>query len=427
MLIFSFPRTRSLAAGALVLLLVAPPKVGAQAPATDGWDTGRWRFGPLAVTPRIELRNLGWDSNVFNETENPKSDFTTTVAAPIDWWFRFGRVPPARRRRLRGRLLRGIRRTRAASTNATSSRCSCRSTGSGRTSAARTSSTNDRPGYEINDRVRHTETGVNGGIVVRLTSRLDLDVSGRETTYEYRDQNYAGNPYSRHSEPPTTTNYGAQTRYKLSSLTTLTLLADSVRERYTGTPERDNDGYRILPGVEFGEYALITGKAQVGYRKLDTIAQGMPDFSGLVANAELSYVLGEVTRFTVGVSRDIHFSYEVTEPFYVQPGLTLSVTQQVGGPWDVQARGSWYRLDYQRAATAPANQAPERVDRYQTFGGGVGYRLGRDIRVGFNVDYFRRDSTAARSGLRWGSRRPGRHLCAQVDRLALCCWLSQRS
>ncbi len=63
----------------------------AQAPATDGWSAARWRFGPLAVTPKVELKNLGWDSNVFNEPGIASSDFTTTVAAPIDWWFRFGR------------------------------------------------------------------------------------------------------------------------------------------------------------------------------------------------------------------------------------------------------------------------------------------------------------------------------------------------
>jgi hypothetical protein len=55
----------------------------------DGWDAAKWRFGPLAVTPKVELKNLGWDSNVFNESENPKSDFTATADVPIDWWLRF--------------------------------------------------------------------------------------------------------------------------------------------------------------------------------------------------------------------------------------------------------------------------------------------------------------------------------------------------
>ena len=197
-----------------------------------------------------------------------------------------------------------------------------------------------------------------------------------------------------------TENYGAQFRYRLSSLTTLTLLADSVSERYTETVDRDNDGFRILPGVEFGEHALITGKAQVGYRKLNTLTSGMPDFSGLVANAELSYTFLGATRVTAGFSRDIYFSYEVTEPFYIQPGLTLSVTQQVRGPWDVQARGAWYRLNYQRAEVPGAAPLPGRVDYYNTWGGGIGYRVGRDIRVGFNIDSYHRESDVQRQNYR---------------------------
>jgi len=131
----------------------------------------------------------------------------------------------------------------------------------------------------------------------------------------------------------------------------------------------------------------------------------MPDFSGLVANAELSYAFRGMTRFTVGVSRDIYFSFEVLEPFYIQPGLTLSVTQQVSGPWDVQARSGWYRLNYQQAQPLEGATSAGRVDRYTTWGGGVGYRVGRDIRVGFNIDYFRRESiiyTQAFEGLRGG-------------------------
>jgi len=384
--------SRAVVLSILVLHLVAPAKAGAQGftPATDGWDAASWRFGPFAVTPKLELRNLGWDSNVFADSESPKSDFTTTVAAPIDWWFRFGRA------RLHGvdtfegvyfanysdqggfnqrhalTLLVPLNRVRPYIGGAFSD-------------------TFGRPGYEITDRVRQTESGFNGGAVIRVSSLLDLDVSGRQATYEYNDDDYAGNPYSSTLDRRITT-LGAQVRYRITSLTTLTLLGENVSERYVGTPERDNDGYRVLPGVEFGEHALITGKLQVGYREFDTAASGMPDFSGLVATGELSYTLKGMTRITAGVSRDIHYSYSVDEPFYIQPGFTLAVTQQVAGPWDVQGRGSWYRLDYQRTTDSALEAPPERTDRYQTFGGGVGYKVGREIRVGFNVDYVRRSS-----------------------------------
>jgi hypothetical protein len=389
---------------ALALFVIAPAHTAAQSTEPDPWESARWRFGPLAVTPKAELKNLGWDNNVFNETEDPKSDFTATAGAPIDWWLRFGRA------RLHGTdYFEGVYYATYSSQSSFNQRHDL-------TLAIPLNrirpyvggyylSTNDRPGYEIDIRLPRSESEFNAGAIIRLTGRIDLDVSGRQITYTYHDQEYAGTPYSTRLNRRTE-KYGAQARYTLTPLTTLTLLADNVRERFSEYPLRDNDGFRILPGVEFGQYALIQGKAQVGYRKFDTVAPTMPDFSGLVANAELSYAFRGMTRFTVGVSRDIYFSFEVLEPFYIQPGFTLSVTQQVTGPWDVQARGGWYRLNYQKAQPLEGVTAAGRVDRYNTFGGGIGYRVGRDIRVGFNVDYFRRESvlyTRDFEGLRAGA------------------------
>jgi hypothetical protein len=402
----SCSRSSRYALGVLFLLVVAPATAGAQvaSPPTDAWESGRWRFGPLAVTPKVELKNLGWDSNVFNETGDPKSDFTATVSAPIDWWLRLGRA------RLHGvDTFEGV--YFAEYTNQGGFNQKHELTFLVPLNRIRPYvggsylSTNDRPGYEINERIRHTEAGGYTGAVVRLAAKVDLDISGRQTTYRYEEEADASIYYSETLDRRIE-NYGAQLRYKVTSLTTLTLLGDSVRERYTQAVDRDNDGFRVLPGVEFDPAALIKGKAQAGYRKLDTRAPGMPDFSGLVANLELSYVLLGRTRFTVGASRDIHFSYSVTEPFYVQPGFTLGVTQQVAGPWDVQARGAWYKLEYQQVDTGGLEATtPDRVDRYETYGGGIGYRVGRDIRVGLNLDYVRRESVLpgqSYDGLRGG-------------------------
>ena len=373
-----------------LVLTLGLSRAAAQTRPVDQWSAATWRFGPFAVTPTIQLKNLGWDSNVFNDTAGPKSDFTTTANIQADWWLRLGRA------RLHGvDLFEGVYFATYSSQSGFNQRHDLTFlvpfnrlqpyVGGGYFN------TNDRPGYEINARVRHTETGVNGGAIVRVSSRLDVDISGRQITYEYFDEDNPGQPYST-TLNHRAQNYGAQARYRLSSLTTLTLLADGVRERFDGSPERDNNGYRVLPGVEFDPHALIQGKARLGYRKLNTLTPGMPDFSGLVGSAELAYSLRGTTRFGAGGERDIYFSYETTEPFYIQTGFTLSVTQQVTGPWDVQARGAWYRLNYQRADLPDTPTLPERIDSYRTWGGGVGYRVGRDIRLGFNVDYSRRES-----------------------------------
>ena len=42
--------------------------------------------------------------------------------------------------------------------------------------------------------------------------------------------------------------------------------------------------------------------------------------------------------------------------------------------------------------SAPWSQAPDRTDHVRTFGGGVGFRMGQDLRLGFNIDKERRTS-----------------------------------
>ena len=61
----------------------------------------------------------------------------------------------------------------------------------------------------------------------------------------------------------------------------------------------------------------------------------------------------------------------------------------------MQARGSLVPAELPAGRRAGVPPLPERIDHYRTFGGGIGYRVGRDIRVGFNIDSFHRDSIVA--------------------------------
>ena len=78
---------------ALALTLCAAVPAFAQDVVPDPFSTARFRFGAVAFSPGITVTNLGWDTNVFNEWENPKTDFTLTLTPQTDAWLRFG---PAR-------------------------------------------------------------------------------------------------------------------------------------------------------------------------------------------------------------------------------------------------------------------------------------------------------------------------------------------
>jgi hypothetical protein len=377
-----------------LLLLVSGLDAFAQTQAPDPWEQGRVRIGPVAFTPSVVLKNLGWDSNVLNETVDPKKDFTVTAGGLADWWMRVGKV------RLTGTesvdeiyyatyaSQRGLNHRHDARIEYRLNRLRPYALGS-------YASIKDRPGYEIDARARHTETAIGAGLEVRVTGKTHIDFAGRHTTYRFAgDQVFAGTYLDQILNRKGT--FGSATiRYSATPLTTLTLLGEVGQDRFDGSPERDNNSFRIMPGVEFDPFALLKGSARVGFRRLDMLSGGIPDFSGLVAGVDLSYVLLGRTRFSLGVNRDIQYSFEVTRPYYVLTGVSGAVRQGLGGGWDVEARGYNQRLAYREVLSA-SNGATSPVDHVQSYGAGIGRRLGQGTRIGANIDYYRRRSAVYR-------------------------------
>jgi len=164
-------------AGVLLCVNVA----AAQSTEPDPWEQARWRFGPLAVTPTVQLRNLGVDTNVFNEVNDPKKDFTTTVAGGADWWLRLGRA-----RLLGTDVVEGVYFATYASER--SINYFHRLTFEYPLNRIRPYvggsyvNTKDRPGYEIDARARHTEWGTRAGVAIRATGKTIFDLSASQIT-----------------------------------------------------------------------------------------------------------------------------------------------------------------------------------------------------------------------------------------------------
>jgi hypothetical protein len=106
---------------------------------------------------------------------------------------------------------------------------------------------------------------------------------------------------------------------------------------------------------------------------------------------DAKYKVGS-TQLNAKVSRDLTYSFEPDQPYYTLTDLTLSITQRITSAWDVVARGGSQTLNYSRFASALTPGG--RVDRGHQYGGGVGYRMGRTFRLGFDTIYYSRRSAA---------------------------------
>ncbi len=94
--------------------------------------------------------------------------------------------------------------------------------------------------------------------------------------------------------------------------------------------------------------------------------------------------------------RDLAYSFEPRQPYYVDNGVGLSIRRALTGPWDVLVSADRHVYDYRdlvppSGAMTPTNPRRDTTWNYQ---GTVGYRIGRDGRVGGGFSYWRRDSGA---------------------------------
>jgi hypothetical protein len=188
-------------------------------------------------------------------------------------------------------------------------------------------------------------------------------------------------------------------------LTAVTVEAAQTQDRFEFNPLRDSNSTAVRVGLGFDPFALIKGSATFGVRDFAPLSPGLPSYRGFVGTADLSYTLLGATRFAVQWKRDISFSFDNDQPYYLENGFNGSITQQVFGPFDAMVRGGVAHLDYRDRAGA-AVAVVDRSDEVRSYGVGVGYHFAEDLRLGFNVDKQQRISPVADreySGLRYGT------------------------
>ena len=236
-----------------------------------------------------------------------------------------------------------------------------------------------------------------GGVRANIGAKLTLDLAQERRRMDFDDLQVRDisldDALSRRETETTLT-----ARYLLTPLTTLVAQAARRRDRFLRSPLRNADTQAVSGGLVFKPLALIAGTATAGVRRFTPLDSTLPAFEGVIANIDLAYLMRDLTRWTVAVARDVDYSYETTDPYFVSTGVNASITQALGGGWDVVARGARTTLDYQALTTASGAGSAGRRDRVTVFGGGIGRRLGTDVRVGLDADKSRRRSTVAGRG-----------------------------
>jgi hypothetical protein len=377
--------------GAVALLPGAP----ASAQETDGTPdvkNVRVRIGPLMMNPTVALTNIGVDHNVFNDPpdKNPKDDFTFTVTPMSDFWLHLGSTW------VTANLNESINWYQTYSSERTTSNtyklgwivpgALMNFKVNGAYVGAR-----EGPGFEIDARVARQEIHFDGSADYHAFSKSYIGVTANRTQTRFAaDASFLGiNLQTALSRVDSS--YGVYVRHTLTPLTTITFTGTRSYSKFDFSPLRDSAATSALATATFSPAALMRGKVSVGYTDFKPVDPALPSYGGLIADVDLTYVLLGSTRFQVSGGRGVQYSYDINQPYYVQSRIGGSIAQQLFGPLDVQVRADIARLAYRNRAGAAVAVA-DRDDRVTTVGLGIGYHLGRDLRLSFNVDENVRDT-----------------------------------
>jgi hypothetical protein len=374
----------------------------------------RVHVGPFYLTPAIRLKELGVDTNVFNDGTggDPRSDFMFNVSPQADLW-----MPIARR------ALFSV----AAATDlvwyaeyTTERSIDPQFTARGELYLNRLTffagnaylNTRQRTNYEIDLRSRSVLNDAQAGVAYRVTPKFSVEVAGRRGVLEYDAEDSYQGVSLQESMNRDTRGVSVAAKHKLTPLTTLVARVDRFTEAFPFSPERDSTSLKVMPGVEFKPRALISGSAYVGFRRFTPDDEAaLPEYTGVIGQVGLSWTLKGSTTFGVNFSRDVSYSFEPTQPYYVSNSIGAAVRRALGRRFDVIVSGDRHVYDYRELQiglpVVPEEPAGPRVDTTWVYAGSLGYRLGPANRIGFGVSYWQRESTTAKfrnyEGLRIGS------------------------
>ena len=349
----------------------------------------RFYAGPLRLFPAITARDIGIDSNVYND-QAPREDFTYTISPFLR------AVLPIRDARLttRGSLDFRFFEKLKDQQSIDSSLNTELDTRNGRVRPFGTAGfvqSHERGGYDIDARAASVLTRARLGARVALTPVTSLTGWVVRETMTYSPRESVDGVALDEQLDHVTRGAATGLRFDLTPFTSITSAIEVEKTRFKYIPLRDANSFRFAPVVRFAEGAIIEGEASAGFRDFRPLDARLAQYRGFVARVKLGVTIARSTRAEGEVARDVEFSYVDREPLYLLTGGRIHVAHRITGPLEAIAIGGRYRLQYQNIAEPSFDG---RVEHVTIAGGGIGFIVNEHLRVTFTTDREQRISTA---------------------------------
>ena len=377
------------ALGAALVAVSSASYAAAQAPPPPpgGDERPTLLVGPLEIRPRLVIHSIGFDNNVFNETENPKRDFTIGAQPDVEFTVKPG---PLKVVWLVGTDFVWYKDYASERTVNRSSNLNVDL----KLSVLRpfftytVADTSGRPSAEIDARARRHPRTFAAGVTAKVASRTNLGFKWSDGRERYEEEeSFRGQPLFETLNSDSRTFEGSF-GIDLSPLTAFSIVVGHDDLTFVHEPLRNSTSLRIYPTLTFNPAGVINGQASIGYKTFKGDDPSLPDYEGLGMNGSVSVLIGDRYRVESRFSRDVQYSYEDALPYYIQTGVRATLATQMTSLLDVRVTGGYEHMNYK---AYDDGQSPG-TDRQHVLGGGVGFRIGDRKRVVIQAEFVERNS-----------------------------------
>ena len=345
--------------------------------------------GPIKLAPGLVIREIGWDSNVFDETEaeGPKDDFVLAAMPDVSM---FSRLRFFRLSGYAGSELNYYRQYQSEQSigHAVRGRVDVLLSRVRPFLGAGHTKTRTRPNGEITTRANRTEQELSGGVAFELGPRSSVYGTTIRTKSTFRDAFEEdldlGQSLTREG-----VEYSAGVRTELTPLTAFTVTAGVREDTFRFLPLRNADIRIATASLRLDAAAVVTGVVTVGFNDFKAVDPRIKPFRGVTGSAALAYPLLEVGRLALIAARRQEYSFDAADAYYLENSISLAYNHRLFGAFDAQVKGGRASFDY-----GFREGRPPHTDTLDTVETGVGYNLRNRTRVSFNYEYARRRSPA---------------------------------
>lgn len=386
-----FPLVAAVALAVLAALLgpaaLAPPAAAATRSRLEPPELDRFlRWGPLRVRPLLEVRDLGYDDNIFSDNANRVADYRATVAPEVEGLVLLGRRAFVEfdgglgytayaengdqnflDRELDARITLPLRRF-------------------GFFVDGRRAVTRERPADREDIRPTRRDRGWGAGAIVELGWRTELELGAGRTRTRYEDPDANSIVSDRLDRDERDTYLLAS--YTLAGRSRLTFRTERTERDFLRLVEvdgvfvdRDSSGWRSLLGVEIGRGGGLWGRVELGWATIDADDPSLATFDAWVGEAQVTYWADSRTRLFLRAERSPGFAVFEDQVYTLQESADLRAVRFLNRVFGLEAG-----LGYGTLTFPGAGGTVTRRDNIDSYSAGIRLR-GLENALGSRVEY----------------------------------------